>query len=439
NYAMMLNGWDSATTLTAVVGSFVADGAGNISSGLVDMNFRTKNGGPNGPTSGTFTGTYSVGPNNLATINLTYGGGLSGSDTFEAALDASDGNGHIIFYDSSNFKASGLLRKQDASAFSTAKIKGNYAFRFVGVNSTGGSRQTMAGEFNSDGNGNITGGEVDFNDASSAPANAPLSASTFSVASTGRGTGALTVTGQGTLDFVFYVVSATEMLFMDDGSVNDPLVVGQVLQQSGTFTGASLNGVSVVEHESLSGAEPSTEAGLLTFDGAGSFTLSADQNKGGTVGTESGSGSYSTASNGRVTLGDNARVFYLIGLNHAFLVGTDSSVAFGTLTPQTGSNFTNASLSGNYLCGSQQPVSANVGEEVDYLNADGAGNFTGTGDTNGSGGPSSGSISATYVVSSNGRVTRNGYTGIDYIISTSQFVHLPGASHTNPALSDCHQ
>ena len=443
NYAMMLNGWDSAPTPTAVVGSFVADGAGNISSGLIDLNFRTKNGQPNGPTSGTFTGKYSVGSNNLATINLTYGGGLSGSDTFEAALDASDGNGHIIFYDSSNFKASGLLRKQDASAFSTAKITGNYAFGLVGVNSTGGSRATMAGEFNSDGNGNITGGEIDFNDSSSAPGNAPLSASTFSVASTGRGTGALTVTGQGTLDFVFYVVSATELLFMDDGSVNDPLVVGQVLQQSGTFTDASLNGVSVVEDESLSGAEPSTEAGLLTFDGAGSFTLSADQNKGGTVGTESGSGSYSTASNGRVTLGDNARVFYLIGLNHAFLVGTNSYVAFGTLTPQTGSNFTNASLSGIYLGGTQQPVSWSVDTEVDYVNAGGNGTATITYDDDGSGGPTSGGGSFTYAISSNGRVvvTDNGVQGeILYMISASQGVGMDAkASNPNPRLTDFHK
>lgn len=303
----------------------------------------------------------------------------------------------------------------------------------------------MAGEFNSDGNGNITGGEIDFNDASSAPGNAPLSASTFSVASTGRGTGALTVTGH-TLNFVFYVVSATELLFMDDGSVNDPLVVGQVLQQSGTFTDASLNGISVIEIEALdnnnSPATGDASAGLLTTNGSGSFSVALDENDGGTMSSQSDSGTYSVSSNGRVPLtggSGNPPVLYLIGKNQAFLVGTDDRVSFGVMEPQTGSNFTNASLSGIYLCGSQQPVSMNVGEEVDYLNADGAGNFTGTGDTNGSGGPSSGSNSGTYVVSSNGRVTRNGHTGIDYIISTSQFVHLPGASHTNPALSDCHQ
>jgi hypothetical protein len=41
NYAMLLNGWSSATTATAAVGSFVADGAGNISGGIIDLNDQT--------------------------------------------------------------------------------------------------------------------------------------------------------------------------------------------------------------------------------------------------------------------------------------------------------------------------------------------------------------------------------------------------------------
>ena len=90
----------------------------------MDVNDQT-----NGPQSGTFTGKYCVASNNLATIQVTQGGGLSGSHTFAVALNSvSSGvssNGSIIYYDSSTLKASGLVRKQATSAFSPTKINGN--------------------------------------------------------------------------------------------------------------------------------------------------------------------------------------------------------------------------------------------------------------------------------------------------------------------------
>ncbi len=448
-YAMLLNGWSGATTVTAAAGSFLADGAGNISSGSLDLNDQT-----NGPSSGTFTGTYCVGSNNLATINLTYGGALSGSNTFAAALNSSGSNGNIIFYDNSDRKASGLLRKQDTSAFSTGKIKGNYAFGLVGADGNGtGARYAMAGAFSSDGSGNLTG-EFDSDIYLTGPANETLSSSNFSVASTGRGTATITFTGQNNLKFVFYVVSASELLVMEDDSAGNPLLSGQVLQQSGTFTDASLDGVSVIELQSLNNdgsGESAGTAGLVTTTGnAATYSLSADLNQSGTMSTESYSGAYSVSSNGRVTLTSNGvsavPVFYLVAENQAFVIGTNGGVDYGTMEPQTGSSFTNASLSGNYLGGSQPPVSSNVDEETDYINANGVsptGTLSGTSDANGSGGPASGSISGTYVVSSNGRVvvSQSGVqVGIIYLISDSQFVFLPAStSDTEPILSQFEQ
>jgi hypothetical protein len=133
-------------------------------------------------------------------------------------------------------------------------------------------------------------------------------------------------------------------------------------------------------------------------------------------------------------------VFYLIGANQAFVVGTYSlGVDFGVMEPQSGSNFGNSSLSGAYLGGSLQPVSASVGEDVDAVQLDGAGNFSRTTDSNGSGGTSTGTLTATYAVSSNGRVvvSKSGaQVGIMYAISTSQLVFLPAStSDTEPALS----
>ena len=105
-------------------------------------------------------------------------------------------------------------------------------------------------------------------------------------------------------------------------------MAGQVLQQSGSFTDASLDGVSVIELQALSnnGTTPSATAGLVTTTGnAATFTFSADQNQGGTMSTPSDSGTFSVSSNGRVTLtsnGGGAPVFYLVAKNQAFVGAT---------------------------------------------------------------------------------------------------------------------
>ncbi len=335
----------------------------------------------------------------------------------------------------------------------------------IGVDSGSDNRFGMAGQFNSNGSGTLSG-ELDGDNSSNGPANTTLSATNFSVASSGRGTASITLAGPGvTLNFVFYVVNAGELLMMEDDSGN-LLLTGQALQQSGTFSAASLKGNSVIELEGLdtSGNSPvsDVQAGIINASGSGTFTVTMDDNDGGTFDGGTGSpqsisGDYSVASNGRVTLsnvtggggGNNhTPVFYLVGTNQAFVIDTGSEVSFGTITPQTGSSFTNASLTGNFLGGSQQPVDTNSSAEVDQVHADGAGNLTGTSDNNSNGCasgnacPQSSSLSSiTYSVSSNGRVTvsQAGQVGVIlYIVSGSQIVVLP-ATDSNPALEDFHQ
>jgi len=455
HYALMLNGWSSSTTAASAVGSFVADGAGNISGGLLDM---ADQGISTGPQNGTFTGTYCVGSNNLASINLTLSSGLSRApSTLQAALDSSDGNGHIITYGTGGFLASGLLRKQETGAFSTSAISGNYAGGVVGADSSS-NRWASAGASNYGGNGNISNGEFDSDDALSGPDFGTFSSADFSVASNGRGTATITFVSAAedkAKSFVYYIISSSEMLRMEiDPSTHPEIQVGQILQQSSNLTYKSLEGLSVIEIQGLdiqnSPATPEVQAGILTITAPPAFSVSLDQNDGGTMSTQTPSGSYSVDSSGRVTLsgagvGNNPPVFYLVAPNQAFLVGTDSSVDFGTLTPQTGSNLDNASLVGNYYGGSQQPVNDNVSEEVDFVSANGSspnGTLSGVSDKNGSGGPQTGgTISETYVVSPSGRtvITSSGGGGgaILYIISPTQTVVLP--SNTNPALIDFHQ
>ena len=475
NYALLLNGWQgSATNASSSVGSFVADGAGNISGGSLDTSNQVS-----GPATGTFTGTYCVNSDNLALLTITISPG-STTTTLAAALDTSDGNGHIISYDPNNpAVVSGLLRKQTTSAFSTSKISGNYAFGFVGADQ-GSNRFGLAGEFNSNGSGTLNG-SADYDDSCSGGScsgnfgTTNLTASDLSVVSstTGRGTVSIFVSAPDvTVNFVFYVVSSTELVMMAADNTESPsmIMAGQVLQQSGTFTDASLNGTSVIELQGVgnNGGSPQATAGVITTNGSGSFSIAADQNQGGTMGTVCGTGTYSVASNGRMTLtsftqcgggggGGHNPVFYLVAENQAFVVGTDNSVELGMMTPQVASTFTVASLSGNYFGGSQETDDPNEKAQAIQIHADGAGNLTGTSNQNagqnGCGGSCPGTSSSTIVATyalfpggPNGKfaISQDGVTTVYlYMISTSQAVILPVSSSqngtNNPSLADFHQ
>jgi hypothetical protein len=487
NYAFVSNGWDSSgsTLAASAIGSFVANGSGTISSGLIDVSDQAN---PSGPQSGTFTGTYCVGANNIALISLAYAGGLSGSDTFAAALDASDGNGHLISYDNGNLQVSGLLQKQNTSkAFKTSLIDGNYAFGIIGASQQGSNRLGLAGEFNSNGSGNLSG-EADYDNGCQGGCGSGnfgttnLTASNFTVASSGRGTAGIYLSAPNvTVNFVFYVVSSSEMLMMAiDNSETPPVILaGQVLQQSGTLNEASLNGNSIIELVGLdnSGGSPvpDVQVGLINANGSGKFSVSIDENDGGTFDGGTGSpqtisGDYSVdpSGNGRVTLsnltgcpggcGSHNPIFYLVSTNQAFVIDTGGEVSFGTITPQSGSNFNNASLNGNYANGSEPPVILGNGEEVDSLNFNGSGTINVITDKNGGcqgcGSPQLGSQSMPgleYSVSSNGRVVVScgpdsggncGPSGtqvaIIYLMSDSQGV-LMVEQDSNPRLNDFHQ
>ncbi len=181
--------------------------------------------------------------------------------------------------------------------------------------------------------------------------------------------------------------------------------------------------------------------------------------------SDSGSGSYSVAANGRVTLtgaGNHPPELYMIAKNQAFVLGTDGIVSFGTLTPQQAITFSDSSFSGNYLGGSEQPVNSNVKASVLQVEAAGTGTLTGTQyqiNNCGSGctEPNISSIPSglTYAPDPDGL---NGKFDIDqagtpqvylYMISTTQAAILnvgsgncsggSGGGNCNPGLQDFHQ
>ncbi|MGA8736629.1 MAG: Ig domain-containing protein [Terriglobales bacterium] len=422
NYAFSVRGFDPSGLFVAA-GSFTADGAGNISSGIMDINDTTGS----FPVNQTFVGTYSVGQNGLGFITFNIAPPGTGSRMFALSMMAG-GNANIIEFDDSTgggTRNSGVLLKQTISS-----LTGSYAFGFVGIDA-GKNRFGEAGQFAIGSTGAISG-FLDSDDAvSGVSANVGFSGK-YTVASNGRGT--LTV---GNDSYVFYVVNATQLLAVEIDPFSPglhPLVSGTILQQSanGSFGDGNLNAATVFELTALESASPQSQVGLFAGTGGGAFSLTSDQNSGGTLTSPAGTGTYSVATNGRVTFPtgsgfqNSLPILYLVTTNTAFIIGTDSAVSFGFLTPQSGSPFTSTSLSGTYAGGSLAPVESSISNVVSVAVA-GSGAITVTADVSGVNGLSQSQTSGITSVAANGRavLTVNGNTtDILYLVLPSQYFSL---------------
>jgi hypothetical protein len=443
-YAFLFTGFDAGGSM-AMAGSFIADGAGGLNSGLQDVNRMS------GVTmSQAFTGTYTVGPDNRGSMTLTatVGGTALGTSRFAlGSFNASNvaTKAEFIEFDTSGTRGSGVIGMQNPAAFSAAAISGAYALGLSGVNSSG-LRFGLAGRFTADGAGSINSGEVDTD--SRTPGGGTISsngsfAGTYSVAGTGRGT--VTVTSGATLGpFSFYVVSATELFAISTAPQSTSgLSSGQILQQSGgPFVNASLNGASVI---GLNGLSPLGNAdlimGALNADGAGNFTMTDDESFLGTIsGPFSDFGTYSVAANGRATIQFTSFglsvVGYLVAPNKGFVVGTatDNRITTGFFEPQSAGPFNNSSVTGNMFFGSTTPVNANVSDQSGVLTFNN-GSVTGTSDSSQTSGlfPDQ-AFASTYNVTANGRAAipaTGTAANVFYIVSPSKFILMDNSTQSS--------
>ncbi|HEX8815559.1 MAG TPA: putative Ig domain-containing protein, partial [Terriglobales bacterium] len=445
NYAFQVTGFDPSGIFQAV-GSFVADGSGGISDLFIDTN------DPTGPTTNTtaLSGTYAIGSNNLGLLCFNPSGNVC-ERAFALSMSA-DGNARIIEFDDTTgggTRNSGVLLKQDSSAFSTASISGNYAFGFVGADSSG-KRYGLAGAFTASGGAISNGGQLDADDSSSGPSTATITGGSYSVpagSTSGRGTASLT-TASGTTNYTFYIVSAASLLMIETDSVGsgNPIVGGQILQQSGagTFNNGSLSQTSIEQTTAVCNTTDSqVQAGILNSGGAGTVGLTSDQNCGGSLTQPGGNaGTYSVAGNGRTTFDiplsngtTYAPVLYLVASNQGFLIGTDPGVSFGSVQSQTGSAFSNASLSGTYAGGTLAPVQAVISNQSGVAVVGSNTLMFTVNISNGSGLSQNQASSVNFSVTSNGRATLSQTTPqgtttteILYLLSPSQFIGIPATS-----------
>jgi len=405
-YAFQFTGFDTNGVYQAA-GSFTADGAGNITAGLEDVN---NTAGP--ATSVPFTGTYLVSGDNRGVLTLS---SAMGTQVFRFALNVAGTKARFIEFDASGIRGSGEFDKQDPSAFDRSELKGAYVLKLAGTDSLN-MRIGALGIFDFDGTGNILGGSMDVNDGGTLSPTFASFKGIYRVDSTGRGTANLSIPGfaGGAFRFAFYVISTTKLLFIstDQLSPSNPLFGGPAELQSGApFLTSVLSGPTIF---SLSGEEANTSQvimGRIWFDGVSEPFVHFDQNTGGTVTTGNVlTGAYAVGVNGPGTLNlddsnGHSRVWYvyIIGPDHAFMMDASSTeVGMGELNPQsTQPPFSNADILGTYLLGSGEPLVSTATLTSGVSGFDGKIAMSGTEDISRSAGLAAGqSLAGTYSVSS---------------------------------------
>jgi hypothetical protein len=432
NYAFSLMGTNQFGFL-AVAGTFQADGNGNITAGLEDVN----SGG------GVFTsipvaGNYTVGADGRGTATLA----SSVANISFAFVVISPQRALVIRFDN-NSSASGSIDLQDTSAFTASALQGSLVFNVSGIDANGADLQEV-GLFTTDGTSAISGGVQDTNDNGNVATNLAVNG-TYSVATNGRGTATL-ITPNGSSNFAFYVVDANRLKLIQIDSV--PVVGGDAFRQQAGSSNASVNGGFAFTLGGRRGSNPLVAGGVFTADGNGNITSGVQDINSGSVNTNLSltNSTYSIASNGRGTLtltnssGSSKFVIYPStgGLQ---MMQVDSNVlSSGVAYPQQGSNFSTGSLNGNF---GFNVTGVNGGGEFDVvaqLAANGSGAWTGALDLNNNGGLSLGlAANGSYSLTGNGRGNSSISTSAGrmdffiYAVSNSRVLFIE-ADSTSPAV-----
>ena len=438
NYVFSFTGYSGGASVVQA-GSFTADGVGNLTNGLMDSN----------SASGVqaklpFTGTYSIDTSNTGPMTLVIP--ALGTFSYQLAVPAS---GTIRFIQNGGVggQGSGVISQvAGTTKITISSLAAFWAFGASGAD-VSTNRYAAAGTFQSDTTGTWTSGFQDTNDNGTSATNVPFTGSFVAIDPvTGRGTATLTVTGGATTNYSFYPVSTNQIVMMgiDPVSTAAPLALFSLFTRPlNTYTNANLNTTTVAWAQGIDNssgtAVPDALLAFVTFDGKGGITASSDQNDGGTLSTHTYTGTYNVESDGRTTItgiGTGSVVFYL-SANIGFVVEGDTLVTAGTIVPQSGTPYTNASISGSYQGATIQAVLPTVTVEADSATPDGSGNYPLFFDTSGPGGPQQGlTLTATYSVDATGRapLTVSGQTvGIAYVVNSSKIVVL--TTDANPKVN----
>ncbi len=327
NYALLLSSpiTSASGSALAQIGAVTADGAGNIPSGLQDVN---TSGGPQASLA--VTGTYVTPSATTGRGTLTLSSSF-GAQTFTYYMV--DGTTLKLLEQSAARASSGQFAKQATGPFSVANVKGQFATAILG--STASGPGTFGAQFALDGAGAVSG-TLDSNLNGNALSNVAVTG-TYTVSDATTGRSVVTMTGGGkTYSFVVYPADSKN-LYIEE---TDTLIAAGTAYAQQTFVvnGASLGGnfatrLSGVSFVNGSGFEAGS--GQLILNGGSAITGTLDLNlNNNLVPSTPVSGSYLVDQTGRVTMSlttssalftTSTLVLYPIDQTHFLLVETDSN------------------------------------------------------------------------------------------------------------------
>ncbi|HVH50082.1 MAG TPA: hypothetical protein VM781_00325, partial [Candidatus Bathyarchaeia archaeon] len=357
-----MNGSDGITgSFFARVGSFTADGSGNITAGIEDVNTAL-----NGPQTLAFSpSTYSVQSDGRGTLNLV---NATGTLTFSITM-LSPTQGLIVETDL-NSTASGTFILQNPTNFNVAGISGNYVFDFSGVDPAG-APDSIVGQFVSTGSGSFSSGVLDENDNAVTSGASPFTGGSYQLDATNgptSGRGTVTFTAHGfTFNYIFYIVNGSRARMMETGNAGTVgLTIGEAVAQSSVpATNTNFNGSFAYLLSGVGSTSQLTRIGRFTADGSGGVaSVFANTNDGGTTSqvpngslsamTYSIDTNFPATGRGTLTFNDSklgtfSYVFYLSSSSGGVMQDVSkNTVGDGSLQLQVGAPFSNSSLAGNY-------------------------------------------------------------------------------------------
>ena len=487
NYAFEFSGFN-ASGAVVVAGSFTADGVGTITNGVEDVNSIA---GP--PKNQTFTGTFTIGPDNRGQLVFA---SLAGSPTYDFAIEATGAHGRLIEFDASGVRGSGQLELQTAGAntcgSNTLSGSGPLGANWV-IGVSGATKAflpgvtagpiAMVGRFTAEvpaSNsvpGNIDTGEVDIQYPQNTVIESPTFSGTFqSTNQAARCTMSLSQSVS-TMTFSVYPVTSsggllTEAFVVETDALTQtaPFVtVGKMVQQVGypfttpsnTLSGPSVGGLSGnVIPQGQAAYLPFVAVALLTPGGGGAFTMPMFENVGGTTASFTG-GTISANMNpgdsfGRVDTNlvlPIAPVFYVFGPNSAFCILENlNAPVLGIFEPQSmggAASFSTSLIAGAFAEGTSAPdtpATTNFSGALAIASTGtSTGTIAGTQDTSASGGNTAGqavtgtiNLSGTGTTDGTGSVTLTApaaFTGQFIIVSPTRIALISTtAGDLNPVL-----
>jgi hypothetical protein len=204
SFAFTLAGSSSASGVFAAGGILDTDG-GNPAGNILNTSVEDADNGVNVTPSGgaAVSGPYSVsGGRGTMTLN----GGLQPLN-----LVFYPSTGGLLMLDiDTNLVASGTALQQSSASFSNVSINGAYGLNFTGTN--GVTEVDAIAQFNTSGNGNLSGA-IDLNNGGSLAPSLALNGN-YTVSGNGRGTARLN-TSLPPINIVFYMASSSRVLFIE--------------------------------------------------------------------------------------------------------------------------------------------------------------------------------------------------------------------------------